>query len=192
MKNIAKWIILFFITIFLFILILNILKRRGNGFKNRAKQNGFAHGISYKIKNKNALNLILKPKLKPSKAKNEYLKDIFNLHGKKYKKFNRPFVSALKRKNGKINSFSPDLINTGNNAGNLSGFIRKLKFKGFSSNKPPSPSLIFTAGKIALIKIGEKKYYVHSGEKLKGMFILKIGLSDISYSRKGKIKNLNF
>lgn len=198
MKNIAKWIILFFIIVFLFILILNMLNWRGNGFKNRAKQSGIARRVLSKIKNKNGLyfdpktNSNSKLKLKPLKAHIVYLKDIFKFPSRKYKKFNRPFISSFNKKNGKINSFSTVPINVVNNAGNLSGFIKKIKFKGFSNKKLTSPTLIFTAGKIALIKMDGKKYYVHSGEKLKGIFILEIGLSNISYSIKGKIKNLSF
>jgi hypothetical protein len=48
--------------------------------------------------------------------------------------------------------------------------------------------VIFIAGKIALIEIDGRRYYVHSGENIKGALILRVNLSGISYSRNGKIK----
>ena len=47
--------------------------------------------------------------------------------------------------------------------------------------------LIFTGGNTALVKINGKKHYVHAGENIDDVFILKIEPSKIIYSRKGKI-----
>ncbi|MHB8232137.1 MAG: hypothetical protein ACYDDB_04475 [bacterium] len=202
-KNFAKWTALLIIIIFLFVLILNILNRREFRFKNRAKQSGFARNVSPLAREISQPSSIEKHVFSESgderafsasgdasnyKTNNKYLKDIFHFPDMKYKKFNRPFVSRLKIRNNKINYFGAGSIS----GGNLPDFIKKLKFKGFSNKKTSPPSLMFTGGKIALMKIGGKKYYVHSGEHVKGMFILKVGLSGISYSNMGKIKYLSF
>ncbi len=182
-KKSAKWIALCFFGIFLFISALSRLER---GFRNKTISD-------YGVKNKKIFDPVLKQERISSKSNMENpknnLRDIFNIPDKKYKKFNRLFISPAKiNKNGiKVfaNASRPD-------GGDLPNFIQKLKFKGFSEKKSSPPSLIFISGKTALLRAGGRSYYVRAGESIKGMFILKVGLTGVSYSYKGKIKYLNF
>ena len=174
-KKSSKWIALFLFGGFLFILALN---RLGVGFRNKTISD-------YGVKNKKTFSLVLKPEKKSSKNN---LKDIFNIPDKKYKKFNRLFISKGLARGGADGS-----LGSGRPGGeNLPNFIKRLKFKGFSKKNPAPPSLIFISGKTALLEIGGISYYIRVGESIKGMFILKIGLTGVRYSDKGKIKYLNF
>lgn len=112
-------------------------------------------------------------------------------------KFNSPFISTQGHKTIQGNSYANPVYNpvskyfpkTYSKSGeHISNFIKNIKFKGFSEEKPPNLSVLFVTNKIALIKIGRKKYYVHSGMDIKGNYILSISLSGLSYSRNGKIK----
>lgn len=175
-----KWLvlgILGIIVIFLLIAILNIIKN-----KYISKQ-------SFKSKNITGLHLESAPrsinlphplKSQKSKIKAEKLKDIFNLPDKNDDKFSSPFL---------IKSVNiPKNINYVNPERNLPNFLKNIKFKGFPNKKTFKLSMIFVTNKIALIEINGGKYYVHSGENIKGVFILKVDLSGIIYSRNGKIK----
>ena len=183
-KKSSKWIALFLFGGFLFIFALNRLDR---ALRNKT----ISH---YGVKNKKTFNLVLKPEKKSLKNN---LKDIFNIPDKKYKKFNRLFISSAKINNNGMKVFvrggADGSLGSGRPGGeNLPNFIKRLKFKGFSKKNPAPPSLIFISGKTALLKIGGISYYIHAGESIKGMFILKIGLTGVRYSDKGKIKYLNF
>ncbi len=185
-KKLAKWIVFFLIGIVLLIFVSNwILNLRGRGFANKTT---FGNTLKPDTDKK-----LLKAKLKTKTGADIYdsknnLKDIFDIPYKKYKRFNRLFISSRHVSGGAGNSF-----NSGQPVGsNLSNFITKLKFKGFSKKTRAYPSLIFISGKIALLKIDGRSYYVHTGESVRGIFILKIGLSGVSYSDGGKIKYLNF
>ncbi len=186
-KKSVKWIALFLFLSFLFIIILD---RLGNGFKNK-----IIPAISdYRVKGKKVFGRALKANGHYSKNN---LKDIFNLPGKKYKKFNRLFIVPAKTDNNGMKAFMRGAVGEPSNngqsgGGTLPNFIKNLKFKGFSKKRPSPPSLIFISGKTALLKIDGRNYYVHAGENIKGMFILKIGLTGVSYSDKGKIKYLSF
>ena len=182
-KKSVKWFALFLFGIFLFIFALNRLERKFGHKKVSGSE----------IKNKKTFGFVIKPKkiFSNSNAGNSKnsLKDIFNIPDKKYKKFNRLFISPAKINNNGMKVFA----NAGRpSGGNLPNFIKKLKFKGFSKKESPSPSLIFISGKTALLSMGGKSYYVRAGESIKGMFILKVGLKGVGYSDKGKIKYLNF
>ena len=182
-KKSAKWFALFLLSVFLLISALSRLEK-GIGHK---KVSGS------EIKNKKTFGFVLKPKKiffnsNAGNSKNG-LKDIFNIPDKKYKKFNRLFISTAKINNNGMKVFA----NAGRpSGGDLPNFIKKLKFKGFSGKESSSPSLIFISGKTALLSMGGKSYYVRAGESIKGIFILKVGLKGVGYSDKGKIKYLNF
>ncbi len=185
-KKSAKRFALFLLGVFLFITVLGALSRLKRGGENKKVPD-------YEIKNKKTFCFVLKPKkiFSNSNADNSKnsLKDIFNIPDKKYKKFNRLFISPAKINNNGMKIFA----NAGRpSGGNLPNFIQKLKFKGFSEKKSTSPSLIFISGKTALLRAGGRSYYVRAGESIKGMFILKVGLTGVSYSDNGKIKYLNF
>ena len=182
-KKSAKWFTLFLFGIFLFIFALNKLERKFGHKKVSGSE----------IKNKKTFGFVIKPKKTFSNSnvgnsKNS-LKDIFNIPDKKYKKFNRLFISPEKINNNGMKVFA----NASRPGGvDLPNFIKKLKFKGFSEKKSSPPSLIFISGKTALLRADGRSYYVRAGENIKGMFILKVGLTGVSYSDKGKIKYLNF
>ena len=182
-KKSAKWFALSLLSVFL---LISALSRLEKGF-------GYKKDSGSEIKNKKTFGFVLKPKKiffnsNAGNSKNG-LKDIFNIPDKKYKKFNRLFISPAKINNNGIKVFA----NAGRpSGGDLPNFIKKLKFKGFSGKESSSPSLIFISGKTALLSMGGKSYYVRAGESIKGMFILKVGLKGVGYSDKGKIKYLNF
>lgn len=165
--------------IFLFVLVLNLI---GNRFitepahRSKSKKD-LIHGI-FRAGNITA-------SAKPSKPAG--LKDLFYLPSKFDKRFNSPFVFPAKNKPVNSTGGQGNIDFNRSNA-NLPDFLKNIKFKGFRNKKNPHLSVIFTAGKIALIEIGGRRYYVHSGENIKGAFILRINLSGISYSRNGKIK----
>ncbi|MDA8158252.1 MAG: hypothetical protein M0034_03590 [Deltaproteobacteria bacterium] len=182
-KKSVKWFALFLFGIFLFIFALNRLERKFGHKKVSGSE----------IKNKKTFGFVIKPKkiFSNSNAGNSKnsLKDIFNIPDKKYKKFNRLFISPEKINNNGMKVFA----NASRPGGvDLPNFIKKLKFKGFSEKKSSPPSLIFISGKTALLRADGRSYYVRAGENIKGMFILKVGLTGVSYSDKGKIKYLNF
>lgn len=182
-KKSVKWFALFLFGIFLFIFALNRLERKFGHKKVSGSE----------IKNKKTFGFVIKPKkiFSNSNAGNSKnsLKDIFNIPDKKYKKFNRLFISPEKINNNGMKVFA----NASRPGGvDLPNFIKKLKFKGFSEKKSSPPSLIFISGKTALLRADGRSYYVRTGENIKGMFILKVGLTGVSYSDKGKIKYLNF
>lgn len=126
------------------------------------------------------------------------LKDLFKLPcNRTNNKFNLPFVSTQKNKtiqedsyvNTAYNPMSKNFPKTyGKSSENMPNFINNIKFKRFSKEKPPNLSVLFITNKIALVKIGGKKYYVRSGMDVKGNYILSISLSSLSYSHNGKIK----
>jgi hypothetical protein len=177
-KNYIKRAAVFLAIIFLFFFISKI------NINNRPKKNQLRLA-------RGNLAAPLKTLKTGSRQGGSRLKDIFYIpDNKKYEKFNRPFVPVPNMRKKNINFFSSGQAVKGN----LPGFIKNLKFRGFAKNEAvyAQPALIFIAGKIALMKIGGRKYYVHAGEYLKNMFILKVGLSGISYSDKGKIKHLSF
>ena len=179
-KTIIKWLMtgmLGIIVIFLFIVILNTIKnkyRSKQGFKS--KNITVLHPVSAS-RSINLPNSLMSGK---SKRKTAKLKDIFNLPDKNDDKFNSPFLTKS------INTSKN--INYVNHGRNLPNFLKNIKFKRFPNKKTFRLSVIFITNKIALIKINGGKYYVHSGENIKGVFILKVNLSGISYSRNGKIK----
>lgn len=78
-----------------------------------------------------------------------------------------------------------------------------MKFKGFKKdagelgarkqgNGDSAPVVIFAGKDTALLRIGSRTYFVRSGEKIKGIFILKAGFSGISYSSNGEIEHSGF
>ena len=131
-----------------------------------------------------------------------YLKDIFYFPSKTGEKYNRPFEPAVSGADKGKGEFKGQggYAAASNGPGGLPYLIKNMDFKGFPAaaapsapvSLPPRVFLIFTSGKTALIKIGGGSYYVNVGEKIKGIFILRVGLSGISYSEKGKIKHLYF
>ncbi len=192
-KKSTRWILLFIIGIFLFVILLNWL---GKNSKNKS-------AINYRVKNKKTFSIVskhrkkfIKPNIYDSKN-NLRLKDIFNIPDKKYKKLDTLFIYPVKINNngtkinlsGKTGDYFNSTIPTGEE---LPYFIKKLKFKGFHKKTQVPLSLIFISGKTALLEIGGKSYYVRTGENIGGIFILKIDLNGISYSDDGKIKYLNF
>jgi|GEM_PF-2654770 len=181
LKKSAILTALFLLSAVLFIFVLSRLER-GFGHKNVKKNLGSV------LKQKK-----LFPDSNNDNSKNS-LKDIFNIPDKKYKKFNRLFISQSKIKinNNGMKVFADAGHPGAGRAGSLPNFIKNLKFKGFSNKKSSPPSLVFISGKTALLSIGGKSYYVRAGESVKGVFILKVGLSGVSYSYKGKIKHLRF
>ncbi|MDA8052939.1 MAG: hypothetical protein M0012_02150 [Deltaproteobacteria bacterium] len=187
--KIIKQAVLVFAGIFLFALVLNLI---GNRFITKP---------AYKSKSKNGLiHKVFRAAFVPASAKplkSAGLKDLFYLPGKKDKKFNSPFVFPLPRSSAGAGSVKNKPINFTGSAGNIDfdrstanmpDFLKNIKFKGFPNKKNSHLSVIFIAGKIALIEIYGKRYYVHSGENIKGALILRVNLSGISYSRNGKIK----
>jgi len=186
-KKSIKWVALFLLASFLFIIVIS---SQGRAFRNKTA------AVSA-IKNKNFFGRAFKPAMKAATRRRKpgkpdtsinNLKDIFDIPRKKYKRFNQPFIPASKTGSNATNVFARG------EAGreNLPNFIKGLKFKGFQGKKPASPSLIFISGKTALLEIGGRSHYVRAGENIGGMFILKIGLTGVSYSHKGKIKHLSF
>lgn len=185
LKKFMKFIILFFFVLSVLFLLILILKLQKKDFKSKSRK-----VFSAVLKKDKYPDAYKAPMLFLKKYSKNHLKDIFSFSDAKYKKYNRIFISSIKTdgdRNNKVDALPA--ISLG--ANHLSYFIQNLKFKGFSKNKNIVPSVIFISGKTALIKIKNKKYYVRQGENIKGLFILKIDLSGIGYSSKGKIKFIN-
>ncbi|MGC8553914.1 MAG: hypothetical protein ACP5NA_00240 [Candidatus Acidulodesulfobacterium sp.] len=196
MKSKIKIFFVILFAFFLFIVILSLLNRFKAG--NNKKLN-ILHKTPYRNKEINKLDLSVKvkdgrPKAESTQLSRKPLRDIFNIPHKKYEKYSRLFIPHSKsQKNataGYAAKSAPDLMNQNRsfyNGGNLSNIVKNLKFKGFSDKNKRAVALIFTGGNTALIKINGKKHYVHTGENIGGVFILKIEPSKIIYSSKGKI-----
>jgi hypothetical protein len=197
MKSKIKNFFVILFAFFLFIVILSLL----NWFKaeNNKKLNILHKTPSYRIKGINKLDLSVKakdgrPKAEAAQLSRKPLKDIFNIPHKKYEKYGRLFISHSKLQKNGATGYAvqnvTDFMNPNSNfdnEGNLSNIVNNLKFKGFSGKNKRAVALIFTGGNTALIKINGKKHYVHTGENIGGVFILKIEPSKIIYSSKGKI-----
>lgn len=167
-KGAIKWIILVVVGIFIIILIIRPMKGESGGFKSHMVKSRRRHLSG---KKKGRADDITK------------LRDIFNLPYKRDMKFNSRFTLSAKD-NG---------IEASRHSGGVSPyFFNNTKIKESSNDIMPHPSLIFTGGKVALIKIDGKPYYVRAGTNIKNIFIIKVGLSGVSYSYKGKIKYLGF
>ncbi len=197
--KIIKQAALVFAGIFLFALILNLIGNRfiaDSAYRSKSKK-----GLIHKVFRATFVPASAKP------SKSAGLKDLFYLPGKKDKKFNSPFVFPLSKsptepapvglldkgagsvKNKPINfTGSAGNIDFDRSTANMPDFLKNIKIKGFPNKKNSHLFVIFIAGKIALIEIDGRRYYVHSGENIKGALILRVNLSGISYSRNGKIK----
>ena len=187
--KIIKQVALVFAGVFLFALILNLIGNRfiaDSAYKSKSKK-----GLIHKVFRATFVPASAKP------SKPTGLKDLFCLPGKKDKKFNSPFVFPLPRSGAGTGSVKNKPINITGSAGNIDfdrstanmpDFLKNIKIKGFPNKKNSHLSVIFIAGKIASIEIDGRKYYVRSGENIKGALILRVNLSGISYSRNGKIK----
>jgi len=193
--KIKKFTVIIF-TFFLFIAVLLMLSR----FKteNNKKINILHNTL---CRNKRITKLILSVKGKytglkaeSTKLSKKPLKDIFSIPNKKYGKYSRLFILPSKSQKNGVADYAAkpasNFINSNynfNKGGNLSNIVKDLKFKGFSGKNKRAMVLIFTGGNTALVKINGKKHYVHAGENIDDVFILKIEPSKIIYSRKGKI-----
>ena len=187
--KIIKWLVLVFAGVFLFASILELIGNRfiaDSAYRSKSKK-----GLIHKV----FRAAFVPASAKPSKPTG--LKDLFCLPGKKDKKFNSPFVFPLPRSSMGAGSVKNKPINFTGSAGNIDfdgstanmpDFLKNIKIKGLPNKKNSHLSVIFIAGKIALIEINGGRYYVHSGENIKGALILRVNLSGISYSRNGKIK----
>ncbi len=187
--KIIKQAALVFAGIFLFALILNLIGNRfiaDSAYRSKSKK-----GLIHKVFRATFVPASAKP------SKSAGLKDLFYLPGKKDKKFNSPFVFPLSKSPTGAGSVKNKPINFTGSAGNIDfdrstanmpDFLKNIRIKGFPNKKNSHLSVIFIAGKIALIEIDGRRYYVHSGENIKGALILRVNLSGISYSRNGKIK----
>ena len=194
-SKIKKFAVILF-GFFLFIAVLSMLSRFKDG--NNKKLN-VTYKPAHRSKGIIKLNLSVNgkdrvPKAESTELSKKPLKDIFNIPNKKYGKYSRLFILPSKpQKNGAADYVAkpaPDFMNPNrsfDNGGNLSNIVKDLKFKGFSGKNKRAVALIFTGGNTALVKINGKKHYVHTGENIGGVFILKIEPSKIIYSRKGKI-----
>ncbi|MFW0884568.1 hypothetical protein ACMCNP_05925 [Candidatus Acidulodesulfobacterium sp. H_13] len=183
-KGIIKWIILVVVGILIIVLIIGSMKGESGGLKGHMVKSRRHLGskerdrVVTKMKRK-----VMAKRLTGSVGNIAKLRDIFNLPDRRDVKFNSRFVLSAKN-NGRDSS---------RHSGNvLPYFFNNIKIKEFSHDMMLHPSLIFTGGKVALIKIDGKPYYVHAGTNIKDIFIIKVGLSGISYSYKGKIKYLGF
>jgi hypothetical protein len=187
--KIIKQAALVFAGIFSFALILNLIGNRfiaDSAYRSKSKK-----GLIHKV----FRAAFVPTPAKPSKSAG--LKDLFYLPGKKDKKFNSPFVFPLPGSGAGAGPVKNKPINFTGSAGNIDfdrstanmpDFLKNIKINGFPNKKNSHLSVIFIAGKIALIEIDGRRYYVHSGENIKGALILRVNLSGISYSRNGKIK----
>lgn len=131
------------------------------------------------------------------KPRHVQLKDLFKISCKLpgNKKFNLPFVLMHKHKAmrqirpayntadrifpktyGNLNQYTPD-------------FAKDMRVRQGSNTS--ELSVLFASNKIAMVKIGEKEYYVHSRMNIKGNYIISISIYGLSYSRNGKIKHLS-
>jgi hypothetical protein len=194
-SKIKKFAVIIF-AFFIFIAVLSMLSRFKSG--NNKKLN-ILHKTQYRNRGTTKLNLIVKDKDIRQKAESgelskKPLKDIFNIPNKKYGKYGRLFILSSKSQRNEVAGYAakpaPDSMNQNRNFGNganLSNIVKNLKFNGFSEKNKRGVALIFTGGNTALLKINGKKHYVHTGENIGGVFILKIESSKIIYSRKGKI-----
>ncbi len=193
-----KKFFIFSLSVFLFVVILSVLNRFANGTKRTLhtlhKMPAAYNNYEIKKIKKQSISSAMSKQGAYRHYSKKSLKDIFNLPGKKYSKFSRLFMlSAKKAKDGVRNSMPalPAGLSDSNflGGGDLDNIVKNIKFKGFPRKKNQVVSLIFTSGKIALVRINGNRHYVHTGENIDGVFILKIGSSKISYSYKGKIKN---
>ncbi|HEC24813.1 MAG TPA: hypothetical protein ENI54_02180 [bacterium] len=174
-KGTIKWIILAVGGIFVIILILGLMKGESGGFKSHIVK-------SRHLSNKEKGRVVTK-RSTGSAGNIAKLRDIFNLPDKRDMKFNSHFALSVKNNGIDSSRHSGDV---------LPYFFNSVKIKKFSNDIILHPSLIFTGGKVALIKIDGKPYYVHAGTNIKDIFIIKVGLSGVSYSYKGKIEYLGF
>ncbi|MHB1704190.1 MAG: hypothetical protein ACYCS0_08295 [bacterium] len=196
MKSKVKKFAVIIFAFFIFITVLSTLSRLKSG--NNKKIN-ILHNTSCKNKKITKLNLSVKGKYTELKAEStelskKPLKDIFSIPNKKYENYSRLFILHSKSQKNVVADYAakpaPYFINANsgfNKGGNLSNVVKNLKFKGFSGKNKRTVVLIFTGGNTALVAINGKKHYIHTGENIGGIFILKVEPSKIIYSRKGKI-----
>ncbi len=186
-SKIKKFAVIIF-AFLIFVAVLSMLNRFKSG--NNKKLN-ILHKTPYRNRGTTKLNLSIavkkgiSQKAESTELSKKPLRDIFSIPNKKYRKYGRLFKVtdyAAKPSSNFINS-----NNNFNSGGNLNNIVKNLKFKGFSRKNKNRMALIFTGGNTALLQINGKKHYVHNGENIGGVFILKIEPSKIIYTRKGKI-----
>ncbi len=196
MKSKIKKFVMIVSLLFLFIVILSML----NGFKTKDnKKLKILHAVSFEDRriakfNFNVKSKNIKPEVEPAASSKKPLNDIFSIPYKKYEKYDNLFIYFPKHHRSGTAYYNAkpalDFINRNhslNSGENFNNIVNNLKFKGFSGKERRKLTLMFIGGTTALIKINGKKHYVHKGEKIGDVFILKVDPSKIVYARKGKI-----
>lgn len=203
MKLKIKKLIIIICAIFLFIFALSIFSRFANG---NNKKPHILQNLQVKNRNISGLNLNVNGDAhingqgavfdfkSHSKKHSEHLNDIFDIPNKKYPEYSKLLILHSKSKKnlngGSMAANQAYFMKTPpgfQNVKDLNKIVKNLKFKGFSKKNNKDMDLIFTGGKIAMIRIDGKSHYIHAGENIEGIFILKVEPSKIIYTRKGEI-----